>query len=271
MGKRVVVTKNETKNETVSEENPIVAAYKEKMDLLEEHCNLAKDLTYNTTLHSNMSIATVQKYMTLANEDVKEAKKSENEEEGITTLSALTESQKHASDAKHERKRLKALRGVLVTAKKHEASICERYNTSVQEWEAARTKLWRDKKAIYDEIKVLVKKTKRWLMREMSQAKKDVEAATAAQLDPSTQPLVITHKILTVNHAIRASHSIKQYFDALVKRFNKAEAEANAEHEKLYNKPMKEVIANITGEEYTKPTNMMGASGGEQNKSDASG
>jgi len=33
------------------------------------------------------------------------------------------------------------------------------------------------------------------------------------------------------------------YFDALVKRFNKAEAEANAEHEKLWNKPMPEVVA----------------------------
>ena len=134
--------------------------------------------------------------MTLANEDVREAKKSENEEEGIVTLTALTESQKHASDAKHERKRLKALRSVLVTAKEHEAKICERYNESVKEWEAARTKVWKDKKQIYDEIKVLMKKTKRWLMREMSQAKKDVEIATAAQLDPATMPLVITHKIL---------------------------------------------------------------------------
>ena len=300
-------------NETVSEENPIVAAYKEKMDLLEIHCNEAKDLTFNTTLHLNMSIATVQKYMTLANEDVREAKKSESEEEGVTTLKSLTESQKHASDAKHERKRLKALRDVLATAKKHEAKICERYNTSVEEWEAARTKVWKDKKQIYDEIKVLMKKSKRWLMREMAQAKKDVEAATAAQLNPATPPLVITHKILIVNNAIRASHSIKLYFDAIVKRFNKAEAEANAEHEKLYNKPMKEVIAkreaaakaeeddgpswtndfieglgknataaiakaeesrefmaNITGEDYVKPTNIMGASG-ESGASGASG
>ena len=57
------------------EENPIVAAYKEKMDLLEVHCNEAKDLT----LHLNMSIATVQKYMTLATRTF--AKKSESEEE----------------------------------------------------------------------------------------------------------------------------------------------------------------------------------------------
>ena len=149
------------------------------MDLLGEHCDQAKDLTFNTTLHLNMSIATVQKFMTLANEDVREAKKSENEEEGIVTLSALTESQKHASDAKHERKRLKALRSVLVTAKEHEAKICERYNESVKEWEAARTKVWKDKKQIYDEIKVLMKKTKRWLMREMSQAKKDESAFRA--------------------------------------------------------------------------------------------
>ena len=185
--------------------------------------------------------------------------------------------------------------------------------SSVEEWEAARTKVWRDKKQIYDEIKVLMKKSKRWLMREMAQAKKDVEAATAAQLNPATPPLVITHKILIVNNAIRASHSIKLYFDAIVKRFNKAEAEANAEHEKLYNKPMKEVIAkreaaakaeeddgpswtndfieglgknataaiakaeesrefmaNITGEDYVKPTNIMGASG-ESGASGASG
>ena len=81
-------------NETVPQENPIVAAYKEKMDLLEIHCNEAKDLTFNTTLHLNTSIATVQKYMTLANEDVREAKKSESEEEGVSTLKSLTESQK---------------------------------------------------------------------------------------------------------------------------------------------------------------------------------
>merc|ERR1711871_304177 len=185
--------------------------------------------------------------------------------------------------------------------------------TLVSKSEAARTKVWRDKKQIYDEIKVLLKKSKRWLMREMAQAKKDVEAATAAQLDPATPPLVITHKILIVNNAIRASHSIKVYFDAIVKRFNKAEAESNAEHEKLYNKPMKEVIAkrqaaakaeedegptwtndfieglgknatsaiakaeesrefmaNITGEDYVKPTNIMGASG-ESGASGASG
>ena len=77
----------------------------------------------------------------------------------------------------------------------------------------------------------------------MAAARADAANATAAQMDPTTQPLVITHKILVLDRAIRASHATKLYFDAIVKRFNKAEAEANAEHEKLFNKPMPEVEA----------------------------
>lgn len=227
----------------VPKENPIIAAYKEKMELCEVQCNDAKSLTFNASEALNTSIAVVQKFMSSAAEEVAEAKKSEAEEGGATTLESLTNSQRHASDAKHERKRLKALRGVLKTSQKHEEKVCERYDTAVEEFEAASQKVWKDKKSIYDEIKVLVKRTKRWLVREMAAAKQDAQNATAAQMDPTTQPLVVTHKILVLDRAIRASHATKLYFDAIVKRFNKAEAEANAEHEKLFNKPMPEVVA----------------------------
>ena len=226
----------------IPKENPIIAAYKEKMVLCEVQCDEAKSLRFNATEALNISIATVQKYMSSASEEVADAKKSEAEEGGSTTLESLTNSQRHASDAKHERKRLKALRSVVATAKKHEQKVCERYDTAVEEYEAAKQKVWRDKKAIYDEIKALMKRTKRWLIREMAAAKEDAANATAAQLEPSTPPLVITHKILVLDRAIRASHATKLYFDALMKRFNKAEAEANAEHEKLWNKPMPEVV-----------------------------
>ena len=124
----------------VPKENPVVAAYKEKMELHKERCDEAKDLTFNSSEALNISIATVQKHMSLAAEDVKDAKKSETEEGGETTLEALTSSQKHASDAKHERKRLKALRTVLKSAQIHEAKVCEAYENSLVEYEAARQK-----------------------------------------------------------------------------------------------------------------------------------
>ena len=121
--KNVTIPTNAT-NETVSEENPIVAAYKEKMDLLEIHCNEAKDLTFNTTLHLNTSIATVQKYMTLATRTFARRRRARARKRSLD-FEVLDRKPKHASDAKHERKRLKALRDVLATAKKHEAKIAK--------------------------------------------------------------------------------------------------------------------------------------------------
>ena len=88
----------------VPKENPIIAAYKEKMELCEVQCNDAKSLTFNASEALNTSIAVVQKFMSSAAEEVAEAKKSEAEEGGATTLESLTNSQRHASDAKHERK-----------------------------------------------------------------------------------------------------------------------------------------------------------------------
>ena len=79
----------------VPKENPIIAAYKEKMELCKVQCDEAKSLTFNASDALNTSIAVVQKFMTSAAEEVSAAKKSESEDGGESTLESLTNSQKN--------------------------------------------------------------------------------------------------------------------------------------------------------------------------------